>query len=92
VQVVKDGRGQLGLVDFATLEDMQTALRRLDGSEFKNPFDTTTIYVKEDRGGGGGGGRDDRDRDRDRDDRGRDDRRRSRSRWEWGYIRHAGGL
>ncbi|GFH27949.1 uncharacterized protein HaLaN_26349 [Haematococcus lacustris] len=43
-QVMKDGRGgNMGLVDFSTADNMQTALRKLDQSEFRNPFDKTTI-------------------------------------------------
>jgi hypothetical protein len=38
-QVVRDGDGVLGLVDFATSDDMATAIKRLDDTEFKNPYD-----------------------------------------------------
>eukprot|EP00639_Heterosigma_akashiwo_P018977 CAMPEP_0206396452 /NCGR_PEP_ID=MMETSP0294-20121207/22796_1 /ASSEMBLY_ACC=CAM_ASM_000327 /TAXON_ID=39354 /ORGANISM="Heterosigma akashiwo, Strain CCMP2393" /LENGTH=264 /DNA_ID=CAMNT_0053851191 /DNA_START=5 /DNA_END=796 /DNA_ORIENTATION=+ len=59
-----DGRGN-GLIEYSTLDDMEYALRKLDDSEFRNPFDTVYIRVKEDpdnaypggpgdRGGGGG--------------------------------------
>jgi arginine/serine-rich splicing factor 1/9 len=38
---MKDGsRGMLGLIDFASRSDMETALRKLDDSEFRNPYDT----------------------------------------------------
>ncbi len=39
-QVMRDGRGMLGLIDYAARADMETALRKLDDSEFKNPYDT----------------------------------------------------
>ncbi len=39
-QVMRDGRGMLGLIDYAARGDMETALRKLDDSEFKNPYDT----------------------------------------------------
>jgi hypothetical protein len=38
-QVVRDGDGVLGLVDYATSDDMATAIKRLDDTEFKNPYD-----------------------------------------------------
>ncbi|GIL95704.1 hypothetical protein Vretimale_1672 [Volvox reticuliferus] len=63
-QVMRDGRGMLGLIDYATRDDMETALRKLDNSDFRNPYDSARIRVREDRdgggaaaaGGGGGGG------------------------------------
>ncbi len=59
--VKQGGRDAIGLVDFATQEDMDNAIRKLDDSEFRNPFDKCTIRVREDRdrdgGAGGGGGR-----------------------------------
>lgn len=72
VQVMREGtKGMLGLVDYARLEDLESAIRKLDDTEFKNPFDKAFIRVKEDKdhqaardrdrdrgtGGGGGGGR-----------------------------------
>jgi len=39
VQVMRDGRDNMGLVDFAYEDDLLTALDKLDKSEFKNPFD-----------------------------------------------------
>lgn len=37
---MKDGDGGLlGLVDYATADDMRNAIRKLDDSEFRNPFD-----------------------------------------------------
>ena len=53
---MKERGGQIGLVDFATQDDMDNAIRKMDNSEFKNPFDRCTIRVKEDRDGNGGGG------------------------------------
>ncbi len=74
----------------------ESAIRKLDDTEFKNPFDKCYIRVKEDKGDrGGGGGRKrspsrsrSRSRDRKRADRSRsrskspgdDDKSRSRSR------------
>lgn len=37
---MRDGRsGTLGLIDYASKSDMETALRKLDDSDFKNPYD-----------------------------------------------------
>jgi hypothetical protein len=36
---MRDGRDNMGLVDFAYEDDLLTALDKLDKSEFKNPFD-----------------------------------------------------
>jgi arginine/serine-rich splicing factor 1/9 len=95
-QVVRDGDGVLGLVDYATSDDMATAIKRLDDTEFKNPYDKSYIRVKEDtrpRGDDRGGdrrGKEDRyearrspsrsPRSGNVEARGRDDRGRSRSR------------
>lgn len=38
-QVVRDGDGVLGLVDYATADDLAAAIKRLDDTEFKNPYD-----------------------------------------------------
>jgi hypothetical protein len=38
-QVLKDGSGLMGLVDYASEDDMRRAIRKLDDSEFRNPFD-----------------------------------------------------
>jgi hypothetical protein len=32
--------GVIGLVDYASGDDMDAALRKLDDSEFKNPYDS----------------------------------------------------
>lgn len=36
LQVIRDGSGMMGIVDYANRDDMETALRKLDGSDFKN--------------------------------------------------------
>eukprot|EP00976_Prorocentrum_cordatum_P097960 1191205-Prorocentrum_minimum.AAC.1 len=38
-------------VDFSTKDEMKAAIRKLDDSEFKNPFDRAYIRVKVDSGG-----------------------------------------
>lgn len=48
-QVMRDGSGMLGMVDYGTRDDMDRALRKLDDSEFRNPYDKAYIRVKEDR-------------------------------------------
>lgn len=50
-QVMRDRDGMMGLVDYASYEDMKHAIRKLDDSEFRNPFDKAYIRVREDRGG-----------------------------------------
>eukprot|EP00241_Pyramimonas_parkeae_P018654 CAMPEP_0114319700 /NCGR_PEP_ID=MMETSP0059-20121206/25408_1 /TAXON_ID=36894 /ORGANISM="Pyramimonas parkeae, Strain CCMP726" /LENGTH=404 /DNA_ID=CAMNT_0001446779 /DNA_START=250 /DNA_END=1465 /DNA_ORIENTATION=+ len=47
-QVFRDNSGTCGVVDFSTKEMMKTAVRKLDDSEFRNPFDRSFIRVKED--------------------------------------------
>lgn len=37
--MVRESSGVVGLVDYATPEDMKNAIRKLDDSEFRNPFD-----------------------------------------------------
>lgn len=53
-QVMRDRDGMIGLVDYATYDDMRHAIRRLDDSEFRNPFDKGYIRVREDRDRNGG--------------------------------------
>lgn len=48
---MRDRDGMMGLVDYASYEDMKHAIRKLDDSEFRNPFDKAYIRVREDRGG-----------------------------------------
>lgn len=46
LQVMKDGRdGLLGLVDYATADDLRNAIRKLDDTEFRNPFDRWALTV-----------------------------------------------
>jgi len=53
--VFRDSKGSYGLVDYAHFDDMEYAIRRLDGSEFQNHRDSAKISVREYREGGGGG-------------------------------------
>eukprot|EP00958_Prasinococcus_capsulatus_P025039 scaffold4079_cov392-Prasinococcus_capsulatus_cf.AAC.2 len=77
-QVFRDGRGGTsGVVDFNTYDDMKYAIRNLDDTEFRNPFSSAYIRVKEDRGDERGSPDRSRSRSRDRD-RDRDDDRRDR--------------
>jgi splicing factor, arginine/serine-rich 1 len=40
MQVMRDSKDRIiGIVDFATKDDMKYALRKLDDTEFKNPFE-----------------------------------------------------
>jgi splicing factor, arginine/serine-rich 1 len=55
--IVRERDGPVGIVEFDSEEDMDRAIRKLDDTEFKNPFDSGVIRVEEDRGGRGGGGR-----------------------------------
>eukprot|EP00250_Pteridium_aquilinum_P019485 c24449_g3_i2 orf=671-1648(-) len=52
-QVFRDGRGLVGIVDYTNYDDMKYAIRKLDDSEFKNPFDRGFIRVREEKGNGG---------------------------------------
>lgn len=45
-QVFRDGDGSMGLVDYTNYEDMKYAIRKLDDTEFKNPFARSYIRVK----------------------------------------------
>jgi len=47
-QVMRDDDGLMGLVDYATAEDIRAAIKMLDDSEFRNPYDKCYIRVKED--------------------------------------------
>ncbi|GBG73052.1 hypothetical protein CBR_g12769 [Chara braunii] len=49
-QVFRDGNGTVGIVDYNSYEDMKHAVRKLDDSEFRNPFAKSYIRVREDRG------------------------------------------
>ncbi|KAH9322108.1 hypothetical protein KI387_016747, partial [Taxus chinensis] len=45
-QVFRDGNGTTGIVDYTNYEDMKYAIRKLDDSEFRNPFSRSYIRVK----------------------------------------------
>lgn len=52
--VYRERGGVLGVVEFDTREDLERAIRKLDDTEFKNPFDRAFIRVideSDDRGG-----------------------------------------
>lgn len=60
--VKRSRNGPLGVVEFETPEDMDRAIREMDGSLFRGRYGEATIQVEEDkfgppppRGGGGGG-------------------------------------
>jgi hypothetical protein len=43
---MRDSRDRtIGIVDYATKDDMKYALRKLDDTEFKNPFDRWGSYL-----------------------------------------------
>lgn len=52
-QVFRDGRGLVGIVDYTNYDDMKYAIRKLDDSEFRNPFSRKYIRVREDTSNGG---------------------------------------
>ncbi|XP_048502317.1 serine/arginine-rich splicing factor SR34A isoform X2 [Beta vulgaris subsp. vulgaris] len=45
-QVFRDGEGMIGFVDYTNHEDMQYAIRKLDDTEFRNPFSRSYIRIK----------------------------------------------
>ncbi|KAG0472742.1 hypothetical protein HPP92_014166 [Vanilla planifolia] len=45
-QVFEDGDGSMGLVDYTNYEDMKYAVRKLNDTEFRNPFTRSYIRVK----------------------------------------------
>eukprot|EP00252_Welwitschia_mirabilis_P026562 TRINITY_DN875_c0_g1_i4.p1 TRINITY_DN875_c0_g1~~TRINITY_DN875_c0_g1_i4.p1 ORF type:complete len:351 (-),score=-24.91 TRINITY_DN875_c0_g1_i4:2256-3308(-) len=49
VDVYRGGRGTVGVVEYTNYEDMKYAIRKLDDSEFRNPFGRAYITVREDR-------------------------------------------
>ena len=55
--VVRDRGGAVGIVEFETAEDLDRAIRKLDDTEFRNPFDRGYIRIQEDDGARGGRGR-----------------------------------
>ncbi|KAK2965506.1 hypothetical protein RJ640_008856 [Escallonia rubra] len=44
-QVFRDGDGAMGIVDYTNYEDMRYAIRKLDDTEFRNPFGRSYIRV-----------------------------------------------
>ncbi|CAA7399609.1 unnamed protein product [Spirodela intermedia] len=42
-EVFREGDGTVGLVDYTNLEDMKYAIRKLDDTEFRNPFSRSYI-------------------------------------------------
>lgn len=55
----RDGDGVTGIVEFDNAEDMDRAIRKLDDTEFRNPYDRCYVRLFEDqesRGRGSGGG------------------------------------
>jgi splicing factor, arginine/serine-rich 1 len=82
--VVRDRDGLMGVAEFESFDDMDRAIRKLDDTEFRNPYGHAYVRIYEDSSRGRGGGGRDRSRSRDRG-RGRSPRRgrstsRSRSR------------
>ncbi|XP_052185776.1 serine/arginine-rich splicing factor SR34A-like isoform X1 [Diospyros lotus] len=45
-EVSRDSEGTFGLVDYTNYEDMKYAIRKLDDTEFRNPWTRTYIRVK----------------------------------------------
>lgn len=45
-QVYRDGDGMTGMVDYTNYEDMHYAIRKLDDTEFRNPFSRSYIRVR----------------------------------------------
>ncbi|KNA25007.1 hypothetical protein SOVF_010430 [Spinacia oleracea] len=45
-QVFRDGEGMVGMVDYTNYEDMQYAIRKLDDTEFRNPFSRSYMRIK----------------------------------------------
>ncbi|XP_057532505.1 serine/arginine-rich splicing factor SR34A-like isoform X2 [Amaranthus tricolor] len=45
-QVFRDGEGMMGIVDYTNYEDMQYAIRKLDNTEFRNPFSRSYMRIK----------------------------------------------
>nr|GMD95144.1 serine/arginine-rich splicing factor SR34A-like isoform X1 [Ipomoea batatas] len=49
-EVTNDSEGTFGLVDYTNYEDMKYAIRKLDDSEFKNPWTRTYIRARANSG------------------------------------------
>uniref|UniRef100_A0A1D1Y742 Pre-mRNA-splicing factor SF2 n=2 Tax=Anthurium amnicola TaxID=1678845 RepID=A0A1D1Y742_9ARAE len=50
-EVFRDSDGTFGLVDYTNSEDMKYAIRKLDDTEFKNPYSRSHIQVESYKGG-----------------------------------------
>ncbi|KAM5564034.1 serine/arginine-rich-splicing factor SR34 [Rosa sericea] len=46
-QVFRDGSGTTGVVDYTNYEDMKYAIKKLDGSDFRNAFSRSSVRVRE---------------------------------------------
>ncbi|KAH6766400.1 SERINE-ARGININE PROTEIN 30 [Perilla frutescens var. hirtella] len=46
-QVFHEGSGKTGIVDYTNFDDMKYAIKKLDGSEFRNAFSRARVHVKE---------------------------------------------
>ncbi|PQQ03095.1 hypothetical protein Pyn_33950 [Prunus yedoensis var. nudiflora] len=46
-QVFRDGSGTTGIVDYTNFDDMKYAIKKLDGSEFRNAFSRSSVRVRE---------------------------------------------
>lgn len=46
-EVYRERGEAVGVAEFETMEEMRTAIRRLDESEFKNPFEKSYIRIIE---------------------------------------------
>ncbi len=57
VNVFRDRGGVIGVVEFDTPEDLARAIRKLDDTEFRNPFERSYIRVHDDSDSKRGGGR-----------------------------------
>ncbi|WIA28221.1 hypothetical protein OEZ86_010779 [Tetradesmus obliquus] len=54
--VYRDRGEAVGVAEFETMDDMLYAIKKLDDTEFKNPFEKSYIRLVEDNSGGRGGG------------------------------------
>jgi len=57
VNVFRDRGGVIGVVEFDTPEDLARAIRKLDDTEFRNPFERSYIRVHDDSDSKRAGGR-----------------------------------
>lgn len=64
VNVFRDRGGVLGVVEFDSPEDLARAIRKLDDTEFRNPFERAYIRVVDDSDATKGGGARGRSRSR----------------------------